>query len=211
MSKTILITGSTDGIGLETAKRLLTKGHHILLHGRNADKLNKIWLQLSEFGTVEKYIADLSDLRSVKELTSTIIQKHSSLDIIINNAGILKTKQTKTASGHDIRFMVNAIAPYLLTKALLPLLSSDGRVINLSSAAQATVDLNALKGSMDQIEDMNAYSQSKLAITMWSYAMACSLGAKGPMIIAVNPGSLLGSKKKTGSSHFHYPLNPVIY
>lgn len=194
MSKTILITGSTDGIGLETAKMLLGQGHTVLLHGRNADKLKKVESKLSQLGNVEGYIADLSDLDAVKSFAKNITNKHAKLDVIINNAGVLRVPNPNTKSGIDVRFVVNTIAPYLLTKEHLPLLSSEGRVINLSSAAQAPVDLKALTGKRTGLDAMDAYSQSKLAITMWSFHMAQELGNDGPTIIAVNPGSLLASK-----------------
>lgn len=188
--KTILITGSTDGIGLETAQKLVNQGHLVLLHGRNPEKLQKVESELSAIGQVESYIADLSDLAAVKSLAQNIKEKHQSLDVLLNNAGVLKSANTITDDGLDIRFVVNAIAPYLLTKELLPILGDSGRVINLSSAAQATVDLDTLSGKRKGLDAIDAYSQSKLAITMWSSAMANS----GPVIIAVNPGSLLGSK-----------------
>ncbi len=194
MQKTILITGATDGIGLETAKRLLEQGHHVLLHGRSPEKLQKVEVELSALGTVESYIADLSDLKAVILLAKAVAEKHQSLDVLINNAGVLKAPNTTTADGLDVRFAVNTIAPYLLTKELLPLLGNDGRVVNLSSAAQASVDLNALAGRISEMDAMEAYSQSKLAITMWSRSMSQSLGKSGATIIAVNPGSLLGSK-----------------
>lgn len=194
MSKTILVTGSTDGIGLETAKILLKKGHKVFLHGRSSKKLERVEAELSGLGTVESYIADLSDLGAVKQLADDIIAKHKSLDVLINNAGVLKAGNSITADGLDIRFAVNTIAPYLLTKKLLPLLKNGGRVVNLSSAAQAPVDFDALTGKQDQMDAMDAYSQSKLAITMWSKTLADKLGNKAPVIIAVNPGSLLGSK-----------------
>lgn len=192
MSKTILITGATDGIGLETAKILLAAGHHILLHGRNPEKLNKIEEELSILGSVESYIADLSDMKAVLSMSKALKEKHQSLDVIINNAGILKSPNPITNGGLDIRFVVNTIAPYFLTKELLGLLTDGGRVINLSSAAQSTVDIDALSGNKTGLEAMDAYSQSKLAITMWSRIMANS--HEGTTIIAVNPGSLLGSK-----------------
>ena len=81
----------------------------------------------------------------------------------------------------------------MLTKKLLPLLEPAGRVINLSSAAQSSVDLDALAGKR-QLSDGEAYAQSKLAITMWSRTMGLALKDKGPMIVSVNPKSLLGSK-----------------
>ena len=98
-----------------------------------------------------------------------------------------------TQDGLDVRFAVNTIAPYLLTQRLLPLLGTSGRVVNLSSAAQSPVDPKALAGKV-RLSDGAAYAESKLALTMWSRALALSLGDDGPAIIAVNPGSMLGTK-----------------
>lgn len=195
MSKIILITGATDGIGLETAKMLVSAGHHVLLHGRNPTKLKNVEEELSSLSAnakIESYVADLSDLHDVKKLAEDLTAKHSKIDVLINNAGVYKTPNPRLENGQDIRFVVNTLAPYLLTQNLLPLLGSLGRVINLSSAAQAPVDLEALLGEK-QLADGPAYAQSKLAITMWSRHMAEKL-TDGPVIIAVNPGSLLGSK-----------------
>lgn len=188
MTKTILITGATDGIGLEAAKLLAAEGCKLLLHGRSATKLEAVQAQIE--GS-ETYLADLSDLNAVSALADEIAAKYDHLDVLINNAGVLKAPQTITASGHDIRFVVNTFAPYLLAKRLLPLMDGAGRIINLSSAAQAPVDLGALAGKA-QLADMEAYSQSKLAITMWSRIMAKSL-PDGPLVVSVNPGSLLAT------------------
>ena len=136
MPKKILITGATDGIGLETARILVADGHHVLLHGRSKYKLEAVHEELSKVGTVESYIADLSDVNDTKNLASDITAKHESLDVLINNAGVLKTPNPITADGSDIRFVVNTIAPYMLTKALLPLMNSNGRIVNLSSAGK---------------------------------------------------------------------------
>ncbi len=195
MQKTILITGSTDGIGLETATMLVSEGHTVLLHGRNASKLQAVQKALSSQaggGLVESYEADLSQRAAVEALAKAVAEKHSKLDVLINNAGIY-TPGSTTPGGLDVRFAVNTIAPYVLTKRLLPLLGSTGRVVNLSSAAQAPVDLKALAGLV-KLSDGAAYAQSKLAITTWSRALALSLNGNGPMIVAVNPGSMLGSK-----------------
>ncbi len=190
MSKTILITGSTDGIGLLTAKTLASDGHRVLLHGRSPDKLDKAAKAIGS--DTESYTADLSRMDEVQALASDILKQHTRLDAVINNAGVLKIAQPKTAEGYDARFMVNTFAPYSLTKALLPILPTHARIVNLSSAAQAPVNIDALHGRV-QLDDMEAYAQSKLAITIWSRELAKEL-ANGPVVVAVNPGSLLASK-----------------
>ncbi|RMH18591.1 MAG: SDR family NAD(P)-dependent oxidoreductase [Gammaproteobacteria bacterium] len=197
MQKTIFITGSTDGIGLETAKRLVAEGHHVLLHGRNPEKLKAVQGALSSLrsdGRVEGYLADLSSLRETRALARTISEQSQNIDVLINNAGVFKTSQTITEDGLDVRFVVNTLAPYLLTQALLPLLKPTGQVINLSSAAQSPVDLEALSGNRTINDDFEAYAQSKLALIMWTFHMVHELQRKGPVLIAVNPGSLLATK-----------------
>ncbi|MTH98207.1 SDR family NAD(P)-dependent oxidoreductase [Roseibium sp. RKSG952] len=190
MTKTILITGSTDGIGLLTAKKLAADGHTILLHGRNRAKLVAA---TSEFeGSVETYAADLSDMSDVRKLAADIRVKHDRLDVLINNAGVYKLPHPVLENGLDARFAVNTLAPYLLTQLLLNVIPKEGRVVNLSSAAQAPVDTGALLGQR-RLDDMGAYAQSKLGITIWTREWAREL-PDGPVMIAVNPGSLLASK-----------------
>jgi NAD(P)-dependent dehydrogenase (short-subunit alcohol dehydrogenase family) len=196
MTITILVTGATDGIGLATAHTLVEQGHTVLLHGRNPAKLaatEKALSALPGAGRIECYLADLSRMADVIALARDIAQKHARLDVLINNAGIYRAPETITPDGLDVRFSVNTLAPYLLTLRLLPLMGATGRVINLSSAAQAPVDAEALAGHT-RLADMAAYSQSKLALTMWSRQLALTRQASGPVIVAVNPGSLLGTK-----------------
>ena len=192
MSKTILITGSTDGIGLDAAKALAERGHNILLHGRNPEKLSAIKKENAALAIAESYVADLSSLKSVQTLTTEIAAKHDHLDVLINNAGVFKTAKPITKDELDIRFVVNTIAPYYLAQLLLPLMSASGRILNLSSAAQAPVSRSAFFGKT-HLSDGAAYAQSKLALTMWSRHMANSLD-NSPVIISVNPGSFLGTK-----------------
>lgn len=132
-------------------------------------------------------------MEQVQQLAEEVKKQHAQLDVLINNAGVYKLPNPLTVDGLDARFAVNTIAPYLLTQKLLPLFDRAGRVVNISSAAQAPVNVNALS-TPPQFDDMAAYAQSKLAITMWSFSLAQSLKDSGPAVIAVNPGSLLGSK-----------------
>lgn len=196
MHKTILLTGATDGIGLQAAHQLAKQGHTMLVHGRNTAKLEKVQATLSSLpgaGAIEMYAADLSDLPAVEALAQAVTTQHDKLDVLINNAGIFHTTTPITASGLDVRFVVNTIAPYLLTKRLMPLLRKTSRVINLSSAAQAPVNLEALAGN-STLSASEAYAQSKLAITMWTRSLAQAAGNHGPTFYAVNPGSLLATK-----------------
>lgn len=206
MRKTLLLTGATDGIGFEAAKQFAAQGHTLLLHGRNDTKLAHVQATLSEQfsgAAIDTFKADLSNPTDVVLLINDIKSRYTSLDVLINNAGVFKVPSPTTDKGYDVRFMVNTIAPYLLTKRLLPLLSNNSRVINVSSAAQAPVSLQALQG-FEALSDSDAYAQSKLAITMWTVALAKSLNAEAseqdtvknsvPSLIAVNPASFLGSK-----------------
>ncbi|MDQ8183691.1 SDR family NAD(P)-dependent oxidoreductase [Pelagicoccus sp. SDUM812005] len=196
MKKTILITGSTDGIGLAAAKTLYSQGHHILLHGRSQTKLESAKEELKAAGgngEAQGFLADLSQLSDVERLANSVPETIGRLDVLINNAGVLSVADSSTSVGLDIRFLVNTIAPFLLTRKLRPLLGNHGRVISLSSAAQSPVNLQALERRI-QLSDMEAYAQSKLALTMWTRHLAQTAGDNGPAFIAVNPGSLLGTK-----------------
>ncbi|MEM7123063.1 MAG: SDR family NAD(P)-dependent oxidoreductase [Pseudomonadota bacterium] len=196
MTKTVLLTGGTDGIGLETAKLLVAEGHKLLLHGRSESKLSQAKEELSTIArgdAVQTYRADLSILSEVKALAADVKRDHPQIDVLINNAGVFKVPNTTTGGGYDVRFIVNMVAPYLLTQELSSLFHEDSRVVNLSSAAQAPVDVNAFV-DRQPLADSDAYAQSKLGITMWSFHLARSLGEAGPSFIAVNPASFLGSK-----------------
>ncbi|AXO79222.1 SDR family NAD(P)-dependent oxidoreductase [Olleya aquimaris] len=194
--KTILITGSTDGIGKLTALKLAKEGLKVYVHGRNKAKVDSVITEIknaSNNENIKGFIADFSDLNAVKQLAEQIKNNISSIDILINNAAILKTPSVKTKEGLDIRMTVNYLAPYLLTESIISVLKkgSATRIVNLSSAAQSSVKKGILTGDVSTSAN-EAYAQSKLALTMWSFYFA----KQHPNIttIAVNPGSLLNTK-----------------
>ncbi|MBF0657745.1 SDR family NAD(P)-dependent oxidoreductase [Psychrobacter sp. NG25] len=218
MQKTILITGSTDGIGKLAAIKLAQLGHNIYLHGRDANKLADVIAEAKAAATqanqqidVDGFVADFSSLTDVQHMADAVISKFTAaglhLDVLINNAGVFKVANSQTQEGFDVRFVVNYFAPYLLTQALLPIMSASdvkestntpsdsipARIINLSSAAQQTVSLAAMAGDT-KLSDQDAYAQSKLALTMWSMALADQVASDNINVIAVNPGSLLNTR-----------------
>lgn len=194
IQKTIFITGATDGIGLETAKLLAPYGHHLLIHGRNKSKLYKSRSELTAIegsGQIDIWEADFARPENAARLAKDINSAYETIDVLINNAGVYKTATPRTPDNYDLRFAVNLFAPVILTQKILPRIPKSGRVINLSSAAQSPVNIDALKGAAE-LGDMPAYAQSKLAFTIWTQAMA-DAHAKGPLFIAVNPGSFLNT------------------
>lgn len=190
--KTVLITGATQGLGLATAQALAQQGHRLIVHGRDAAKLSDVADDLRCTGAeVSTEVADLSDLSQVGALADRVAEGHAQIGALINNAGVFKTGQPR-AGAFDVRFVVNTLASAFLARRLLPVIPQDGRIIHLSSAAQAEVDLRALSGDLP-LPDMAAYAQSKLAITLWNQAFG-DAHPDGPVSLAVNPGSLLSTR-----------------
>ncbi len=190
--KTIFITGSTDGIGKAAALQLIQDGHDVIIHGRSQAKVDALIEECRRnYGVeIKGFVADFSDLQSVAAIAKEICDSVEKIDVLVNNAGVFKVSETKTDTGHDVRFVVNALAPKVFTDEVMSLLekSDDPRIINLSSAAQAPISLAALRGE-EGLEDFAAYAQSKLALTMWSFDLARQYPDMA--ITALNPGSLL--------------------
>ena len=195
LKKHILITGSTDGIGKLAAIKLIEQGHMVYLHGRNAQKLTHLVEEIKQkvgTATIKGFVADFSDLEAVKGMAEDIMNEGIAIDVLINNAGVFKSTVLTNQKGMDLRYVVNYLAPYVLTHSLLPLLKkgTHPRVINLSSAAQAPISIDILTGKTSG-SMQETYAQSKLALTMWSFYLAKQLPEIS--VIAVNPGSLLNT------------------
>ncbi|MEM6614318.1 MAG: SDR family NAD(P)-dependent oxidoreductase [Cyanobacteria bacterium P01_C01_bin.72] len=193
--KTILITGSTDGIGKLVAIKLALEGHEIYLHGRNSEKLATVVAEIKKQANnanIKGLVADFADLDAVKQMSKQIKKELSKIDVLINNAGVYNSSQGQNNDGLDMRFAVNYLAPFVFTNELIPLLKKGAapRIINLSSAAQSSIDYEVLIGAKKRSAS-ETYAQSKLALTMWSFYLAKQEPELD--VIAVNPGSLLNT------------------
>ena len=173
MVKTILITGATDGIGKHLAKKLASQGHHVILHGRNPQKL-ELALQevraVSLRGRVSSYLADFSKLDDVYRFVEEIKRDFQSIDVLFNNAGLYGGKERKVSTENvELTFMLSVLIPYMLTIELSPLLEKapDGRIINTSSYMHHFAKVKDLDfGFENNYNPGLAYNNSKL-YTIW--------------------------------------------
>ena len=173
MVKTILITGATDGIGKHLAKKLASQGHHVILHGRNPQKL-ELALQevraVSLRGRVSSYLADFSKLDDVYRFVEEIKRNFQSIDVLFNNAGLYAGKERKASTENvELTFMLSVLVPYILTTELSPLLekAADGRVINTSSYMHHFAKAKDLDFGFENYYNPGlAYNNSKL-YTIW--------------------------------------------
>ncbi len=203
--KTILITGSTDGIGKLAAIGLAQEGHDVCIHGRNFEKVSRTADEIRSLtGAAAKgYVADLSRFPDMVAFCEQVMKNLDKVDVLVNNAGVYKSAEELNQDGLDLRFVVNYFAPVVLTDRLLPLLKRSVRplVINLGSASQAPVSIDAL-GGKTSIPFKEAYMQSKLALTMWSF----HLSRKHPDLsaVALNPGSRLDTRMVQEAYGYHW-------
>ncbi len=196
--KTVLITGSTDGVGRLVARRLGAAGAIVLLHGRDRARGEAVAAEIAvgRAGAATFYQADLSSLDAVRELAAAIRRDHPRLDLLINNAGIGSAsggRQRRTsADGYELRFAVNYLAGFLLTRLLLPLLvaSAPARIVNVASAGQYPIDYDdpMLTTSYD---GTRAYAQSKLAQIMFTIDLARELEGSGVTVNALHPATYM--------------------
>ncbi|MBA2442361.1 MAG: SDR family NAD(P)-dependent oxidoreductase [Rubrobacter sp.] len=197
----VLVTGSTDGIGRQAALDLAGMGATVLLHGRDREKVEETLEEVRAAGSGEcrGYVADLSSLDEVRRLAEGVASDNERLDGLVNNAGAGSGRggagRATSRDGHELRLAVNYLAPFLLTRSLLPLLrrAAPSRVVNVASAAQTPIDFEDVMLERDY-SGRRAYAQSKLALVMLTLDLAGELEDEGVAVNALHPGSLLDTK-----------------
>jgi NAD(P)-dependent dehydrogenase (short-subunit alcohol dehydrogenase family) len=197
--QTILITGATDGLGHALATELGKRGSHLLVHGRDdargratidairtesgSDKLS--WLR-----------ADFSSLDDVRALANQAARVTDRLDVLVNNAGIgTAGPRVESHDGYELRFAVNYLAGYLLTRLLLPLIrnSAPARIVNVSSLGQAPIDFDDVMLER-RYSGAQAYAQSKLAQIMFTFDLADELAGTGVSATCLHPATYMPTK-----------------
>ncbi|MFB7340056.1 SDR family NAD(P)-dependent oxidoreductase [Streptomyces hydrogenans] len=210
---TTLVTGAAQGLGRGIALDLAARGGTVLLHGRDAGRLDALADEIRALdagGEVRAYLADLSDLDQVDALARRIRDAEPRLDALVHNAvaggGSRPLAREVSAQGHELRLAVNHLAPYALTRGLLPLLtaSAPARVVNVASIGQEALDFDDPMFEKEY-EGLRAYCRSKLALIMATFALAEELDGSGVTVNALHPAHLMDT-----AGVRDYGLTPLV-
>ncbi|MGY3128857.1 NAD(P)-dependent dehydrogenase (short-subunit alcohol dehydrogenase family) [Agrococcus sp. UYP33] len=188
-SRTIVLTGASDGIGAASARQLSERGHRLLLVGRSAEKTAAVARGLG----AEHFVADFAKLDDVRVLARDLLAATDRVDVLANNAGAILGRRALTVDGHEQTFQVNHLAPFLLTQLLLPALQSgEGIVVNTASSAArrlARFDIDDLEGERS-FGPNRAYGNAKLANILHARGLQARYGDAGISAVAFDPGNV---------------------
>ena len=192
---TVLVTGSTDGVGRLVARHLGNAGARVVVHGRDADRGAQVVADIERAGGAATFLrADLASLAEVRDLAAAVQHATDRLDILINNAGIGTAGgvRQESADGFELRFAVNYLAGFLLTSLLLPLLraAEPARIVNVSSAGQEAIDFADVMLTRGY-NGARAYCQSKLAQVMFTFDLATKLAGTGITATCLHPATYM--------------------
>jgi retinol dehydrogenase-14 len=194
--KTILLTGATNGIGLESSVQLAKQGHRVVMVGRDRARTDEAVAQVMQRSgatTIESLLCDFSSLADTRRLAADYRSKYDRLDVLVNNAGAVFKTRTLSKDGFEATFAVNHLAPFLLTNLLLDLIekSAPARIVNTSSIGhyQGTMDFEDL-GFEKGYSIMGGYRRSKLGNVLFTRLLAHKLAGKGVTVNALHPGGV---------------------
>ena len=198
--KTVLITGSTDGVGRYVAAKLAAAGAKVLIHGRDRERAKTLVDEIRREGRGDAvfYQADLSSLEGARQLANAVMADHKRLDVFISNAGIgsrtLGPERRTSADGHELRFAVNYLSGFLLAHLLLPLLkaSAPARIVNVASLGQHPIDFDDVMIAKGY-SGSRAYAQSKLAQIMFTIDLAQELKGSGVTVNSLHPATYMNT------------------
>jgi NAD(P)-dependent dehydrogenase (short-subunit alcohol dehydrogenase family) len=198
--RTVLITGSTDGVGRHVAIELARQGANVLVHGRDRQRGEAVIEEIRRNGkgTAKLYQADFSSLDGVRALAAAVREDHDRLSILINNAGIGTRsggpQRRVSVEGHELRFAVNYLSGFLLTYLLLPPLKTGApaRIVNVASAGQMPIDFDDVMLAR-RYDGIQAYCQSKLAQIMFTIDLAKELEGSSVTVNCLHPATYMAT------------------
>lgn len=192
--KTVVVTGSTAGIGLESAAQIAETGARLVLVGRNPTKLATAAARVSAAGadSVETVVGDFESLTSVRAAAGRVRELCPQIDVLINNAGTVYDKRTLTGDGFESTWQVNHLAGFLFTESLLDLLGEGSRIVTTASDGhyRGTMDFDDLDFANSKYGVMRAYGRSKLANVLYTRELADRLESAGVTATCLHPGAV---------------------
>jgi NAD(P)-dependent dehydrogenase (short-subunit alcohol dehydrogenase family) len=193
-TKTILITGSTDGIGKQAALALARAGHAVIVHARSEERGRPVVAEIERLSGSDRVglaVADLASQRQVRELAARVAADYPRLDVLVNNAGVVLPRRTLSEDGLEMTFAVNHLAPFLLTNLLLDRLKANApaRIVTVSSGMHRSgrVEWDNLQGEK-RYDDLQAYALSKLGNVLFTLELAERLAGTGVSANSLEPG-----------------------
>ncbi|QQO12360.1 SDR family NAD(P)-dependent oxidoreductase [Bradyrhizobium diazoefficiens] len=200
VGKTVLITGSTDGVGRYVASRLAAEGAKVLIHGRDAARATTLMEEIAKAGHAAPafYQADLSSMAGTRQLAEAVRRDHERLDVFVSNAGIGSQnggpQRQESADGHELRFAVNYLSGFLLAYLLLPLLkaAAPSRIVNVASLGQHPIDFDDVMITRGY-SGSRAYAQSKLSQIMFTIDLAEELKASRITVNSLHPATYMNT------------------
>lgn len=207
--KTVLITGSTDGIGKQTAIMLAQKGFFVLIHGRSEEQCKQTVdeiFALTKNKNLDYFNFDLLSLKEVFDFSNEVKRRYDNLDILINNAGVYLHDYILSPEGIEATFQINYLSMFLLTLNLLPVIKSNGteaaRIINVSSMAHSSeMDFENLI-TVPKYDGHRAYSLSKLCVIYFTIELSERLKDKNITVNCLHPGVINTKLLKAGWGGF---------
>ena len=194
--KLCIITGATSGVGYEAAIRLAQGGADLVLACRNGEKADQVRRELSALygATIDVVLADFAKLAEVRAAAGAILERYERIDVLINNAGLHRTRRTLTEEGLEMVFCVNHLASFLLTRLLLDRLkhSAPSRIIQVNSDGHrfGGLNVNDLTWTRRPYHGLWSYGASKVAQLLTTWELAEQLEGSGVTINAVHPGAV---------------------
>lgn len=213
LKKTIIITGGSDGIGVAAARKLVASGHRVVIVGRSLSKTKGLAAELG----IPFHVADFAELAQVRRLADELLESYPEINVLSNNAGGIMGPRVITVDGHEKTFQVNHLAPFLLTRLLMPtLIAGSATVIQTASAAArifGRLDLDDLQNAADYTPQ-KAYGNAKLANILFTQELQHRFGTDGVTAVAFHPG-IVASNFASDTTHFmrriyHGPLKRLF-
>jgi NAD(P)-dependent dehydrogenase (short-subunit alcohol dehydrogenase family) len=200
----VLITGSTDGIGKETARQLAALGATVLVHGRDVQRCAATRDEIRQATgnlNVDYFVANLSSQQQVRQFAADILARYDRLHVLINNAGVILLQRQVTEEGLEASFAVNHLAPFLLTHLLLDRLqqSAPARIVTVSSMVHSDgrIDFKDLQGER-RYNGVTAYKAAKLGNVLFTLELAERLKGSGVTANCLHPGVVTTKLLDTG-------------